>query len=570
MILFETIRWKNFLSTGDQFIEVNFLKDQTTLIVGQNGAGKSTILDALTFVLFGKSFRGINKPQLINSTNEKECVVEIEFKIGSVNWKVKRGIKPSIFVIERNGKELDQQHSSAEQQKWFEQTVLKMNYKSFTQVVIIGSSNFVPFMQLTSVNRREVIEDLLDIKIFSSMNSLIKDKIKLTKDEIRTLELKRDSLRDKVEMQEDFIKKIKNEGNNKVKELEQEIEEIISQEKVSISYNNKYEEEIIYLQNKMEELSYSKDTLKKLTNIKGKLSQKVVTITEEHEFFRNNSVCPTCTQNIEESFRLNRISDAINKAKELQSGYEELEQTIRDEEIKEDHFLQISKEVTNLTHEISQNNLRITGFQRRIRDNEKEIQRITNDLENENSEYEKLEDFKKRLNTIFEELSEKKETNSYYEYCYSLLKDSGVKTQIIKKYLPFINQQVNRYLQMMDFYINFSLDEEFNETIQSPIHEDFTYGSFSEGERQRIDLALLFTWREVAKFKNSTNTNLLIMDEVFDSSLDGNGTEEFIKILRYVVQDANTFVISHKVGMEDRFESVLKFEKYKGFSRVVK
>jgi DNA repair exonuclease SbcCD ATPase subunit len=570
MILFETIRWKNFLSTGDQFIEVGFLKNQTTLIVGQNGAGKSTILDALTFVLFGKSFRGINKSQLINSTNEKECIVEIEFKIGSVNWKVKRGIKPSIFVIERNGKELDQQHSSVEQQKWFEQTVLKMNYKSFTQVVIIGSSNFVPFMQLTSANRREVIEDLLDIKIFSSMNSLIKDKIKLTKDEIRTLELKRDSLKDKVEMQEDFIKKIKNEGDNKVKELEQEIEEIISQEKSCFECNDRYEEEIFSYTKELEELFYSKDTLKKLTNIKGKLSEKVSSTAEEYEFFKDNTVCPTCTQNIEEIFRLNRISDTQKKVKELQSGYEELEQTIRDEEIKEDHFLQISKEITNLTHEISQNNLRITGFQRRIRNNEKEIQRIANDLENENSEYEKLGEFKKKLNTIFEELSEKKETNSYYEYCYSLLKDSGVKTQIIKKYLPFINQQVNRYLQMMDFYINFSLDEEFNETIQSPIHEDFTYGSFSEGERQRIDLALLFTWREIAKFKNSTNTNLLIMDEVFDSSLDGNGTEEFIKILRYVVQDANTFIISHKVGMEDRFESVLKFEKYKGFSRVVK
>jgi DNA repair exonuclease SbcCD ATPase subunit len=566
MILFEKIKWKNFLSTGNQFTEIDLIKDKTTLIIGQNGAGKSTLLDALTFVLFGKSFRGINKSQLINSTNEKDCVVEIEFQIGTVSWKIIRGIKPSIFVIERNGTQLDQQSSSTDQQKWLEQTVLKMNYKTFTQVVIIGSSNFVPFMQLNASSRREVIEDLLDIKVFSTMNSLVKEKIKSIKEDVKTLELKKDSLKDKVEMQEDFIQKIQNEGETKIKENKKEINLINSQVDVCFGYNNKYEEEIFSYTKELEDLSSSKDKLKKLASIKGKLSQKVATITEEHEFFRNNSVCPTCTQNIEESFRLNRISDAINKAKELQSGYEELEQTIRDEEIRESHFLKISKEVTNLTHEISQNNLRISGFQKRIGDLEKEIQRITNNLENENIEHEKLAQFKEKLNNVFEELSEKKKTISYYDFCYGLLKDSGVKTTIIKKYLPFINQQVNRYLQMMDFYINFSLDEEFNETIQSPIHEDFTYGSFSEGERQRIDLALLFTWREIAKFKNSTNTNLLIMDEVFDSSLDGNGTEEFIKIIRYIVKDSNIFIISHKVGMEDRFESVIKFEKIKGFS----
>ncbi|MFZ9740309.1 MAG: AAA family ATPase [Candidatus Nanopelagicaceae bacterium] len=568
MILFEKIRWKNFLSTGNHFIEIDLEKNKTTLIIGQNGAGKSTILDAITFGLFGKSFRGINKSQLINSANEKDCVIEIEFKIGTVSWKVIRGIKPSIFVIERNGKAIDQQSSVTDQQKWFEQSVLKMNYKSFTQVVIIGSSNFVPFMQLSASNRREVIEDLLDIKIFSSMNSLVKDKIKELKDQVKTLDLSKDSLKDKISMQENFIQKIQNEGETKVKENITEISFIKSQIDVCSAYNAKYEEEIFSYTKELEDLSSSKDKLKKLASIKGKLSQKVATITEEHEFFRNNSVCPTCTQNIEESFRLNRISDAINKAKELQSGYEELEQTIRDEEIRESHFLKISKEVTNLTHEISQNNLRISGFQKRIGDLEKEIQRITNNLENENIEHEKLAQFKQKLNNIFEELSEKKETISYYDFCYGLLKDSGVKTTIIKKYLPLINQQVNRYLQMMDFYINFSLDEEFNETIQSPIHEDFTYGSFSEGERQRIDLALLFTWREVAKLKNSTNTNLLIMDEVFDSSLDGNGTEEFIKIIRYVVKDSNIFIISHKVGMEDRFENVVKFEKCKGFSQI--
>jgi len=568
MILFKKIKWKNFLSTGNHFVEIDLLKNNTTLIVGQNGAGKSTLLDAITFVLFGKSFRGINKSQLINSVNDKECVVEVEFDIGTINWKIVRGIKPSIFTISRNGVDIDQQSSTTDQQKWLEQTVLKMNYKSFTQVVIVGSSNFVPFMQLTSSSRREVIEDLLDIKIFSSMNSLVKEKIKLHKDEVKSLDLKKESLKDKVEMQEDFIQRIQNEGEIKIKENEKEINLINGQVEVCFGYNNKYEEEIFSYTKELETLSSPKDKLKKLASIKGKLLQKVSTITEECEFFKDNTVCPTCTQKIEEEFRLNRIDEFKEKAKDLKLGYEKLEQTIRDEEIKESHFLKISKEVVNLTHEISQNNLRISGFQKRIGDLKSEIQRITNNLENENTEHEKLAEFKKKLSIVFEELSEKKESISYYEYCYSLLKDSGVKTQIIKKYLPLINQQVNRYLQMMDFYINFSLDDEFNETIQSPIHEDFSYGSFSEGERQRIDLALLFTWREVAKFKNSTNTNLLIMDEVFDSSLDGNGTEEFIKIIRHVVKDSNIFIISHKVGMEDRFESVIKFEKIKGFSKI--
>ena len=569
MILFEKIRWKNFLSTGDQFIEINFLRTGSTLIVGQNGAGKSTLLDALTFVLFGKSFRGINKPQLLNSSNEKDCVVEIEFKIGSVEWKVVRGIKPNLFTISRNGKEIDQQSSAADQQKWFEQTVLKMNYKSFTQVVIIGSSNFTPFMQLTPASRREVIEDLLDIKVLSSMNSVIKDRIKSEKDEVRTLELKKDSLKDKVEMQESFIEKIRNEGNDKIESLNGDIDKFMKECDSYITANDSLEEELFSNNKQIEELSDCKLKLKKFANLKGKFSQKISTAKEDKEFFEENSVCPTCRQDIENEHKLNIISESEKKTKDLQSAYKELEQAIRDEEIREDHFLRISKVVNNLTNEISQNNLRVSGLQRRIRDNESEIQRIANDLENENSEYEKLAEFKEKLNTVFEDLSEKKETISYYDYCYSLLKDSGVKTQIIKKYLPLINQQVNRYLQMMDFYINFSLDEEFNETIQSPIHDKFSYGSFSEGERQRIDLALLFTWREVAKIKNSTNTNLLIMDEVFDSSLDGNGTEEFIKILRFVVQDANTFVISHKVGMEDRFESVLQFEKHKGFTRIV-
>jgi DNA repair exonuclease SbcCD ATPase subunit len=569
MILFKTIRWKNFLSTGNQFTEVDFTKNSTNLIIGSNGAGKSTVLDALTFSLFGKPFRKINKPQLINSTNDRDCKVEVEFDIGSTSWKVVRGIKPNIFEVYRDDSLLDQSAAALDQQKWLEQNVLKMNYKSFTQIVILGSSTFVPFMQLPASHRREVIEDLLDIKIFSSMNNVIKEKIRMLKDEIKTLELKKESLNDKVKMQREFIEELENRGKDNINNNNRKISDLMSEIELHMKENSVTEERVFGFSKEQEYVTGATDKLRKLGNLKGKISQKVSTITKEHKFFAENSVCPTCTQSIEETFRINRITDAQSKAKELQSGYKELEEAIKEEEERERQFLALSKEITKLTNEISQNNIKITGCQRQIRDLESEIQTITTQLENRNTEHEKLENFRNNLQTTYEELASKKDSVNYYDFTYSLLKDGGVKTKIIKKYLPLINQQVNRYLQMMDFYINFTLDEEFNETVQSPIHEDFSYASFSEGEKMRIDLALLFTWREVARFKNSVNTNLLIMDEVFDSSLDGFGTEEFLKIIRYVIKDANIFVISHKTGLEDKFESVIKFEKHKGFSRMV-
>ena len=569
MILFEKIRWKNFLSTGNQFTEFSLNENSTNLIIGTNGAGKSTVLDALTFSLFGKPFRKINKPQLINSVNEKDCKVEVEFTIGDTNWKVVRGIKPAVFEIYRNGSVMDQFAAALDQQKWLEQSVLKMNYKSFTQIVILGSSTFVPFMQLPANSRREVIEDLLDIKIFSSMNSILKDKIRMVKEDIKVLDLKKESLTDKVQMQENFIEELENQAAQNIESKKKKVTELLTETDLYMKQNAVTEENIFSHTKDQEYTTGATDKLRKLGNLKGKISQKVSTITKEHKFFTENTVCPTCDQDIEETFRINRINDAQTKAKELQSGYKELEEAIKGEEERERQFTTLSKEISKLNNDISQNNARISGCQRQIRDLESEVQNLTDQLANRNTEHEKLETFKNNLKTTYDELFSKKDTISYYDFSYSLLKDGGVKSKIIKKYLPLINQQVNRYLQMMDFYINFPLDEEFNETVQSPIHEDFSYASFSEGEKMRIDLSLLFTWREVARMKNSVNTNLLIMDEVFDSSLDGFGTEEFLKIIKYVVKDANIFIISHKTGLEDRFDNVMRFEKVKGFSRMV-
>ncbi len=569
MITFQKIKWKNFLSTGNTFTEVNFQEHHTNLIIGTNGAGKSTILDALTFVLFNKPFRKINKPQLVNTVNEKDCLVEIEFVINNREYLVRRGIKPNVFDIVVNGSPLHREADDRAMQRILEENILKLNYKSFTQIVILGSSNFVPFMQLTTANRREVIEDLLDIRIFSAMNNIVKDKIRERREQVKSLDLKKENIKDKIKMQESFIEELESRGNANINTNKEKITNLDSEVGIYMSENASIEENIHKFTKEQEEVLGAGDKLVKLNNLKGKLSQKVSSITKEHKFFTENTVCPTCTQTIEEEFRLNRITDAQNKAKELQKGFQELEETIKLEQERERQFTVLSKEITKLNHEISQNNTRISLNQRQIRDLESEIQTITQNLANRNTEHEKLEEFQDNLQKTFEDLSKKKEEIVYYDFAYSLLKDDGVKTKIIKKYLPFINQQVNRYLQMMDFYINFHLDEEFNETVKSPIHEDFSYSSFSEGEKMRIDLALLFTWREVAGVKNSVNTNLLIMDEVFDSSLDGFGTDEFLKIIRYVIKDANIFVISHKSELHDKFESVIRFEKVKGFSRMM-
>jgi len=570
MIKFKKIKYKNFLSTGQHWTEIDFLKSNTNLIIGVNGAGKSTMLDALTFVLFNKPFRKINKSQLINSTNEKDCCVEVEFDISGREYLVRRSIKPNLFDIEVNGNPLNKQADDRNNQKILEENILKVNYKSFTQIVILGSSSFVPFMQLSTNNRREVIEDLLDIRIFSAMNNIIREKLRVQRENLRSLELKKDNLSDKISMQKNFIKELEHQGKNNIAENQKKKDNLGNEVSVLIMQTEGLEDNVYGLLEEQKKLTNAGKKLLKLNNLKGKLSNKVTTLTKEHKFFKDNVSCPTCGQNIEEEFRLNRITDVQTKAKELKKGYKDLEETIKKEQDRERQFQKISKEIIKLNNDISKNNTKISGCQRQIRDLESEIQTITEQFKNRNTEHEKLAEFKVNFQKTLENLSSIREEMTNYDFAYSLLKDDGVKTKIIKKYLPFINQQVNRYLQKMDFYINFTLDEAFSETVKSPIHEDFSYASFSEGEKMRIDLALLFTWREVARVKNSVNTNLLIMDEVFDSSLDGFGTEEFLKIIRYIIKDANIFIISHKSDLHDKFESVITFDKIKGFSSIVK
>ena len=571
MILFKKIAYRNFLSSGNQATEIKFTDTQTTLIVGANGSGKSTMLDALCFGLFNKAFRKINKSQLINSTNEKECLVEIDFSIGTKEYKVRRGIKPNIFEIWIDGVLQNQAAASTDQQKQLEDGILKLNYKSFTQIVILGSASFVPFMQLSTANRREVVEDLLDIKIFSAMNAVIKNRIKNTNDKIKELSLKQSMTEEKVEMQKDFIESIEKSGKENIEKKKDKITSIATYTNQLTAENlQKVEEVSNTLQPQLENLLDASKKLKQLSNLKGKISEKVSSITEQHKFFNNNLVCPTCTQMIQEEFRLNKVSESETKAKELQQGYNELKEAIQQEEQREHEFNVVSKKISSLNNEISNNNVKISQFNKQSKDLDQEIQDITNKIKNRNTERKVLTKLEETLDLIQTEKAKNKEDISYFDFAHSLMKDGGIKGKIIKKYLPLMNQQINKYLQMMDFYINFTLDEEFNEKIKSPIHEDFTYESFSEGEKMRINLAILFTWREIARMKNSVNTNLLILDEVFDSSLDFMGTDYFTKIIKYVIKDTNIFVISHKTDeLIDKFDRVIKFGKVKGFSKMV-
>ena len=561
------MRWKNLLSTGNQFTEIQLDRNSTTLIIGENGSGKSTILDALCFGLFGKPFRGCNKPQLLNSVNMSGCLVEVDFKIGTKSFKVIRGIKPNVFEIYINGKMYNQDANSRDYQKYLEQQILKLNYRSFTQVVILGSSAFIPFMQLRARQRRDVVEDILDIQIFSLMNLLIRQKLKDITDHMRDVNYNLDLTTEKITLQENYIEDIKKNKDN------------ILQEKIELISGN---EEEVYKRteeiNKLQELSETSmksigdentvvDKINKLKGINERLKEKRSSTNKYIDFFENNDDCPTCEQHIDETFKTNMIVDKQGEYEKYSKGIDELVVELDKTQERHDAIQGIIKQIRENDAHVGSLTFSITEMEKFNATLQSEIEELqSGDVSK--SDFKKLEKMKKSLKSFEKQKEGLRVEQTYSEAARNMLMDTGIKTKIIKQYLPIMNKLINTYLTAMEFYVNFTLNENFEETIKSRYRDEFTYDSFSEGEKMRIDLALLFTWRAVAKMKNSTNTNLLILDEIFDSSLDSSGTDEFLKILN-TLDGENVFVISHKQDvLVDKFTSTIKFEKIKNFSHV--
>tara|TARA_B110000211_G_scaffold57382_1_gene64160 strand:- start:4423 stop:6141 length:1719 start_codon:yes stop_codon:yes gene_type:complete len=567
MIEFQKIRWKNFLSTGDYFTEVSLNNSPTTLIVGDNGAGKSTILDALTFSLFGKSFRKINKPQLVNSVNSKDCVIEIDFKIGKTDYQIRRGIKPNIFEIYINGKMLDQDAKIRDSQVYLEETILKLNYKSFTQTVILGSATFVPFMQLSANDRRDIIEDILDIKIFSSMNDILKGKASILKDSLFTNEKNRELQDYKIELQDRTIEDAKNNKKNSIKLLKEKIKDKKTEQATFKKSNKKLlVERDDLIQEIVDESTMTKNR-KKFEKLENQLSNNISKIDKEVEWFDNNDVCSTCKQNIDENHKNCIATEKSDKKTEIENALKSIAQEIDTVNTRISIIENKKTQILSLRSVIDQNTNKDEFIQKNIEEFESEIEAAESDHGNVKTLEKELKELRKILKELDEERRDLTDTKNYYVVASQFLKDTGVKTSIVKYYLPIMNKLINKYLQEMDFYVNFTMDEKFSENIKSRGREGFTYASFSEGEKMRVDLALLFTWREIAKMKNSVNTNLLILDEVFDSSLDATGTDEFLKLLN-ALGGNNVFVISHKGDiLFDKFDDVIRFEKIKNFSR---
>jgi DNA repair exonuclease SbcCD ATPase subunit len=570
VLVFRNIRWKNLLSTGNIFTEIKLDNANNTLIVGENGSGKSTLLDAICFSLFGKAFRNINKPNLVNSINSKDCVVEIEFDTNNKSYKVVRGIKPNIFEIYCNGDLLNQEAASRDYQDHLERFILKMNYKSFTQIVILGSASFTPFMQLSASDRRSIIEDLLDIQIFSTMNGIVKEKISTNKESITSKKSEMELLKQEYNLKKEHIEKLKQDNHSKVQEYENEIQ--VNNDTVEKLQTEIQELTVTIedLQNKVSEKKDIENKVKQITKLESQIENNISKFHKDIDFFRNHDDCPTCRQAIAVEIKNKEVESLTGKVTKLEQGLTELELKLNEEQKRLNDITELQKKVQEIQVDIATKNASIIGINKYL----SKLNTIITELKSTNVNTEKdeqnLKTLKQNVSIVETDLKNLIEEKVYFDAASLLLKDSGIKTKIVKQYLPIINKLVNKYLSSLDFFVNFNLDESFKETIKSRHRDDFSYHNFSEGEKQRIDMALMLTWRAVAKLKNSSNTNLLILDETFDSSLDSNGTEELMKLL-HLLEGVNLFVISHKGDiLQDKFANVIRFTKEKNFSRIVK
>ena len=567
MIHFKAIRWKNVLSTGNQFTEIQLDKSQTTLIVGQNGAGKSTILDALTFALFGKTFRNINKPQLVNSITRKDALIEVEFSIQDKQYMIRRGMKPNVFEVFCNGKLLNQSADMRDYQEVLEKNILKINYKSFCQVVILGSASFVPFMQLPAGQRRAIIEDLLDLQVFTVMNNLLKDKVKENEDSIGAVSSEQRLIREKIKMLKEHLIELQSKNEQFIEDKQKELDGI--QEKIDASILLK--EQISSQIKEKSKLLVNSDSvqnkIEQLRSIRVQLETKNKSLSKEIEFFSNHDNCPTCKQEISSEFSCETIKQREGQIKEIEDGLDKLAETYQRTKDELDKILEIDRECDDLRSKASNETLKIQMNNDRVRSIMKEIEEARKSAADMSDD--KVADLETELTSLNNKYNDLQDDKSVLAAAAALLKDGGIKTKIINQYVPIINKLINKYLSAMDFFVDFQLNSQFEETIKSRYRDEFSYASFSEGEKMRINLALLFAWRAVAKMRNSASTNLLIMDEVFDSSLDANGTEEFMKILTGLIGDTNTFIISHKTEqLSDKFDNVIRFEKHRNFSRI--
>ena len=570
MIKFEYVRWRNFLSTGNVFTEIDICKSPTTLVVGSNGSGKSTFIDALCFALFGKPFRKIKIGQLVNSINQKDALVEVEFSIGASHYKIRRGLKPAIFEIYQNNVLVNQDAATKDYQEFLEKQILKLNYKSFTQIVVLGSSSFVPFMQLPAPQRREIIEDLLDIQIFSRMNDILRGELLQVGQDYKDAESTLSVVRQKIDLQEDYLERL----DEQRKKSTQDINERIVKAKNSIS---QWQEEITQrmdgirdLRGTIEDEGRTDKRYQKFTSIQDQMKRNATKVASDIAFYNDNDECNTCKQSIDETFKNNIVSERKSKLTELEQAQVQLKAELETTRQRMSEITAVHEKMQELQNEVNDKNVRIQTSNRSIDEWNTEIQTASATLEDADEHVSKLAEYRTEERTVSDTKNTLNDERYYAEISANLLKDTGIKTKIINQYLPVINHYVNHFLQALDFFVQFNLDGSFKETIKSRYRDDFSYASFSEGEKLRIDLSLLFTWRIIAKMKNSTNTNLLVLDEVFDSSLDANGTEEFLKILNTMDKGINAFVISHKGDtLYDKFTNVLRFDKPNNYSKLI-